>query len=357
MPTGKASSTSKSASRVTIADIARRAGVTNTAVSLAINGKPGVSDETRERIRQIASDLRWTPNHAARALRGRGARAVGLVLARPEEAIEQEAFFARFITGAQATLSKHHFSLQLQMAADLTAEAAIHAEWVATGSVDGIIVLDPRAHDPRVTQLLSLGHPTIVVGGDDEGPSLASIRTDDGRFMRTILDHLIGLGHRRIGYVTGEQSFFHIRSRIDAFNETTIDAGVSGAVLSGDFSAKRAQSATKRLMESPNRPTAMIYDSELMAIAGLARLSTMKLSVPGDVSIVSWEDSQICQVLHPSLTTLDRDAVSLGRLAAADLLRLLSGDPIKPLEHRAAVIARESTAPPDGVDGTGAARR
>ncbi|MDR2931005.1 MAG: LacI family transcriptional regulator [Propionibacteriaceae bacterium] len=330
--------------RVTIADIASRAGVTSSAVSLAVNGKPGVSDATRDRVLQIARELAWRPNHAARTLRGVSTHAVGLALTRPERVIEQEAFFARFITGAQAALSRQHFSLQLQMAPDLASESTIHAEWVAANSVDGIIVLDPRSHDPRVEQLERLGHPAVIVGGEWNSATIASIRPDDAEFMRTILRHLTSLGHRRIGYVTGEQSFLHIRTRIDAFNGFMVDAGVWGAVLAGNFTPERAVDATDRLMASPSRPTAVVYDSELMAIAGMGALSTAGLGVPSDVSVVSWEDSLVCQVLRPSLTTLDRDAVSLGKRSAAALLSLIGGEPVDQPTTTASVIHRDSTA-------------
>lgn len=332
--------------RVTIADVAERAGVTRAAVSMAVNGKPGVSDETRARILRIVDELGWRPSRTAQTLRGRSPQTIGLVLARPEEVVGQEAFFARFITGVQSELSKHGFSLQLQMAADLDAESAIHAEWIADGRVDGVLVLDPRINDPRVSRLNALRTPTLVVGGDYEGPALASVRTDDGRLMRVVLDHLIGLGHRMIGYVTGDQSFAHVRNRIDAFADHTLEAGVWGVTLAGDFAPQRAKKATRRLLLSPRRPTALIYDSEVMAIAGMATLTELGLTVPHDVSVVSWEDSPICEVLHPSLTALNRDAITLGKLAAVDLLHLLADEPLEQVGAEPAITARESTTAP-----------
>ncbi|MFT4217836.1 MAG: LacI family DNA-binding transcriptional regulator [Micropruina sp.] len=332
--------------RVTISDIARRAGVTSGAVSLAINGKPGVSDITRARILRIADEMRWRPNHAAKTLRGQSPHSIGLVLTRPEEVVGEEVFFTKFLAGVQSVLSQRGFSLQLQMATDLASETAIHADWIADGRVDGILVLDPRLDDPRVTALLELGLPAVIVGGDVDGAALASVRTDDGRLMRVIFDHLTELGHRRIGYVTGDQSFAHIRRRIDAFTDYALESGIWGITLAGDFVPQQAKTATRKLMTSPSGPTALIFDSEVMAIAGMATLTEMGVAVPGDVSVISWEDSATCQVLHPTLTALNRDAGALGREAAAGMLRLLDREPVAEPAVVATVVPRESTAPP-----------
>lgn len=346
MPGQRPLSGSPRRERVTITDIAQRAGVTTGAVSLAMNGKPGVSDATRERIQRIAEELNWRPNHAAKTLRGKPPQSIGLVLARPEEVVGEEVFFAKFLTGVQSVLSQRGYSLHLQMASGLAAESEIHAQWISDGRVDGILVLDPRIDDPRVSFLEHLGHPTIVVGGDNDSETLGSVRADDGRLMRTILDHLVGLGHERIGYVTGDQGFAHIRRRIDAFTDYSIEGGVWGIVLAGDFAPQRAKSATRRLLSSPRRPTALVYDSEVMAIAGMATIAEAGLSVPRDVSVVSWEDSATCQVLHPTVTALNRDAVTLGKLAATEMLQLLDHEPIEHPDVEAVVVQRESSGPP-----------
>lgn len=332
--------------RVTIADVAARAGVTSGAVSMAVNGKPGVSDATRARILAIADELNWRPSHAAQALKGKRAEAIGLVLARPAELIGEEVFFVKFLAGVQSGLSTHGISLHLQMAPDVAHEAAIHRSWIADGRVDGILVLDSRPNDPRVRALIGTGMPTLVVGGEQDADNLVSLHTDDGALMRLVMDHLTGLGHGRIGYITGDQSFAHVHRRMDAFTDYVIDAGIWGVAVAGDFDTSHTKHATKRLMKSPHPPTALVYDSEIMAIAGIARLTKSGVSVPDDVSVVSWEDSITCRVMHPTVTALNRDAVALGRTAAAEILQLVLGRPVTAPPVGADVIARESTAPP-----------
>ncbi|PJJ71544.1 DNA-binding LacI/PurR family transcriptional regulator [Diaminobutyricimonas aerilata] len=332
--------------RVTIADIAERAGVTSGAVSIAVNGKRGVSDATRARILEVAKELHWRPSHAAQTLMGKNAETIGLVLSRPEEVIGEEIFFAKFIAGVQSVLSERGYSLQLQMAADIAAEIAIHENWIADGRVDGVLVLDPRAEDPRLKVLAALGHPTIVVGGETESDTLRSVHVDNAGSMRLIMQHLFDLGHTRIAYVSGDQSFWHTQQRMDAFSAFCIDNGVWGQTIAGNFDPSLAKDATRRLLASPQPPTALVYDSDVMAIAGISTLSGLGVAVPADVSVVSWEDSTTCQVLHPTLTALNRDAVTLGKIAAAEMLQLLAHEPVEHPPVHAAIVHRESTAAP-----------
>ena len=332
--------------RVTIADIAERAGVTSGAVSMAINGKRGVSDATRARILAVAKELNWRPSHAAQTLMGKNAEAIGLVLTRPAEVIGEEIFFAKFIAGVQAELSPHGYSLLLQMATDMASEIALHQAWMSDGRVDGILVLDPRINDPRAQALTALDAPTIIVGGDIDTERMRSIRVDNGAAMRLIVQHLDELGHTRIAFITGDQSFRHTQERMDAFAQFCIDHGIWGQTLSGNFDPELARLATSRLLAAPQPPTAIVYDSEVMALAGMRATAAAGLSIPGDVSIVSWEDSTTCQVLHPTLTALNRDAVALGRVAAGQMLELLAHENTAPAAMEMHVVQRESTAAP-----------
>lgn len=333
----------RSKKRVTIADIAERAGVTTGAVSMAINGKRGVSEATRARILEVAKELNWRPSHAAQALMGKKAEAVGLVLARPAEVIGEEIFFAKFIAGVQSVLSKKGFSLLLQMADDMAAEIALHKAWVGDGRVDGVLVLDPRIDDARIDSMVALDWPTVVVGGDVDEGNIRSVHVDNGAAMRKIMEHLHELGHVRIAFVTGDQTFRHTQQRMDMFAQFCVDFGLWGQTLAGSFDPALARAATGRLMQSPQPPTAIIFDSEVMALAGMSILTSSGKVVPRDVSIVSWEDSKTCQVMHPSLTTLNRDAVSLGKIAASEILQLIAGGPVDHPEVEVSVIPREST--------------
>lgn len=335
--------------RVTISDIAERAGVTSGAVSLAVNGKRGVSDATRARILNVAKELNWRPSHAAQTLMGKAAEAIGLVLTRPAAVVGEEIFFTKFIAGVQSALSERGYSLLLQMANDTAAEIAIHQAWMGDGRVDGILVLDLRVDDPRIAALIALDAPTVVVGGDVDDARIRSLHVDNAQAMQLIMEHLHELGHQRVGLVTGDQSFRHIQHRMQAFEQFCVDHGIWGQALAGGFDTTLARRATERLLKSPQPPTAIVFDSEVMALAGMSVIAQRGLSIPEDISIVSWEDSTTCQVLHPTLTALDRDAVSLGRLAAAEMFSLLAHTEATSEPMGMQVVHRESTGRPSAL--------
>src|SRR3954451_23766939 len=136
--------------RPTIADIARRAGVSKGAVSYALNGQPGVSEATRQRIVAIAQEIGFNPNSAARALSGASARAVGLTLCRPARILSIEPFFMGLISGFEAELSARGFALTLQVVGTPEGEVEVYRRWWGERRVDGVIVTDLRENDIRI---------------------------------------------------------------------------------------------------------------------------------------------------------------------------------------------------------------
>ena len=163
--------------RVTIKDIAERAGVSKGAVSYALNGRPGVSDHTRDRIVAIANELGWYPNRAARALSAARADACGLVLARPARTIAHEPFFMEFIAGVESELSSQSVALMIQLVDNVDDEIAVYRRWWGEHRVDGVLVVDLRIDDPRIAALASLGLPAVVVGGPVAGGTLPAGRS------------------------------------------------------------------------------------------------------------------------------------------------------------------------------------
>lgn len=313
----------RSAGRVTITDIAREAGVTATAVSLAVNGRPGVSDSTRERIMRIAHDLRWEPSHAARALAGAQVRCVGMVLARPAEVLGREAFFGAFVAGLQGELSGRDYSLQMKMVASTKDEVETYRRWFAQGRVDGVVVLDLRVADPRIAVLEEIGSPVVVVGGPGHHGSLPAVWVDDARAITLVLDHLHGLGHQRIARISGGAEYLHTTIRSEAFSSALVERGLWGHQLEAGFDGAATAKVTQQLLDSSARPTAIVFDSDEMALAGVEVIQRAGLRIPEDLSVVSIEDSSLARLHRPGITAIGRSAVDYGRAAARRLLEVL----------------------------------
>ncbi|MGO4458301.1 LacI family DNA-binding transcriptional regulator [Streptomyces sp. M-16] len=357
------------ARRPTIKDIARRAGVSESAVSFALNGRPGVSEQTRARVRRVAEELGWQPNSAARALSGERSGAVGLVLARPAHTLGVESFFLQLVSGIQEVLAAERIALLFQVVEDIDAECAVHRRWWAERRVDGVLVVDPRTSDPRPELLAGLGLPAVLIGGDGDGdgdgdggggegggggggghPSVSRVWADDSRAMTEVLDHLYGLGHRRIVHIAGLPGLAHTARRIAALRAEAERLGLpAGQVrsVSTDYSDTEGAAATRRVLAEPEPPTALVYDNDVMAVAGSAVAAELGIPVPGRLSIVAWDDSALCRVTHPRLTALVRDTAGFGRLAAEELLAVLAGGPPRARESELPRLEpRESTSPP-----------
>ncbi|WP_449334171.1 LacI family DNA-binding transcriptional regulator [Streptomyces lateritius] len=148
--------------RPTMADIARRAGVSKVAVSYALNDQPGVSDATRASIKAIAQELGWRPNSAARALSGARAQAVGLVVRRPASTLGAEPFFMEFISGIESVLSDRSYALMLQMADSHEDELEVYRRWWGERRVDGVFLVDLHTDDPRAPAMEALGHRRVA---------------------------------------------------------------------------------------------------------------------------------------------------------------------------------------------------
>jgi DNA-binding LacI/PurR family transcriptional regulator len=333
--------------RVTIRDIAERAGVSKGAVSYALNGRPGVSEETRGRILAIAQELGWYPNRAARALSAARADACGLVHARPARTIALEPFFMEFISGAEQELATRSIALTIQLVRDVEEEIAVYRRWWGEHRVDGVLMVDLRVDDPRVHELKRLGLPAVIVGGPLENHAIPAVWHDEGEVVAEAVHYLAALGHTRVAHVTGVGTFVHTTQRADAFRRVTADLGLDGAVVETDYSSESGARATRRLLSSRDRPSAILFDSDLLAVTGLGVAQQMGLAVPDDVSIIGWDDSLISQVVHPPLTAITRDIEAYGIAATRHLLAAIDGQSLGDLEtDRGELTTRGSTGRP-----------
>lgn len=335
------------APRPTIADIAREAGVSKGAVSFALNGRPGVSEETRARIVGVADRMQWRPHSAARALGRSSTGLVGLVTARPARTIGVEPFFGQLLSGLQAGLSASGVGLQLRIVEDVASEIDVYRSWGAEHRVDGLALLDLQTPDPRIQVLDELATPFVTLGEPTRTQQVSAVTVDDAAAMRTILDYLVALGHTHIHHIAGLGHLRHTRRRISATRAAAKTLGLDIRTTTTDFSDTEGAIATRAALTASPTPTALVFDSDVMAVAGLAVAMEMGASVPRDVSIVSFDDSVLARLMHPSITALSRDTFALGEQLAAALLETIEHPESRRrwVAPQPQLVVRESTTP------------
>lgn len=333
--------------RITIKEIARRAGVSKGAVSYALNNQPGVSEATRARVLKVAEELEWVPNRAARQLSAARSETFGLVLARTAKTLSEEPFYMGFVGGVESVLSDKSYALALQVVPDLAEEMMTYRKWAAERRVDGVIVVDLRVDDPRIPLLRKLELPAVLVGDPALSDGMTCVWTDGTTAMYAAVQHVVSLGHRRIARVAGPPEHGHVWIRDEAFAAASRRFALEARVVHTDFSGEEGAAATRELMGSDDRPTAVIYDNDLMAVAGLSVVNELGLKSPDDVTLVAWDDSTLCRLTHPTLTAMSHNIVAYGAEVTHRLFNLLDGAlPAAHLYSTPALMVRGSSGPP-----------
>lgn len=336
--------------RPTIADVATLAGVSPGAVSKTFNGTGSISAATEARIREAARKLNWRPSATAVALRTARSQTVGLVLNRQTSASALSPTNAELITGLEAVLSQHDYGLLLHLfTRDEGEEAALYRSLADSRRVDGIILTDSSIGDPRYALMRELGVPAVLVGVPWRDDAIPHLPDDGDGGLSDVARHLLSLGHRRIAYIGGPQTRVQAEARRVGFERALVEAGVvpSPVLSASSYSPKEAADYTAAILAAKHRPTAIVYGNDLMAIAGMRAARNAGLSVPADLSIVGYDGSSMSEWTEPQLTTVQRNVIQRGKVAAALLLRQLGeeveGDFTLSPPH---LVVRDSTATP-----------
>ncbi len=311
---------------VTISDVAAAAGVSKSMVSYALNDRPGVNADTRERIASAARDLGWKPSLRGRALSSSRAYTVGLVFRRSVEELSTDQFYTLLMAGIQSVLSDRGYALVTEVVHSEEAEREVFASLSRDGRVDGFFISDLRDDDPRLDVVRAHHLHAMLLERPSESHGHPVMHSDDAPAAHAVIDRLVELGHRRIGIVAGIQELRAARHRREYYQDAMRGHGLDDSLwVATDYSPAQGADATARLLALPDRPTAIVYANDLMAMAGMATVVKHGLSVPGDISVVGWEDIPIARHLAPALASVANDTFNVGAIAARALLDAIEG--------------------------------
>ncbi|MET9274117.1 substrate-binding domain-containing protein [Kribbella sp. NPDC003557] len=277
-------------------------------------------------------------------------RIAGLVLARPGRLLGMEPFMADVVQGIEEVFDGRRVSLLIEFAADTAAEIEIWRRWVPNRHVDGIVMVDLRTKDSRLAELERLGVPAVLLGGPELEAPITNVLVDNAEGARAAVRALADLGHRDIARVSGPRDMLHCQARDDAFMATCAEQDVDGRVIEGDYSEDSGRDATRRLLTGSRVPTAVVYDNDLMAIGGLAAAKELGVGIPGQLSVIAWDDTAVARLAHPPLSVVTVDVHGLGTIVGEAILAVMDGGDVttyqvpKPTIRLAGSTARPAVA-------------
>lgn len=329
-------------SRVTIRDVAARAGVSHQTVSRVINGSDAVRPATRARVEQAIADLGYHPDALAQSMaRGRS----GYLACLSPNLTDYT--FASIIHGAETEAREHGYYLMSASAPDADTFAALIADLTESGRAEGIIVINPYADDRH--RSLPGDFPTVFAGARPRQEAADSVALDDVAVARHVTQHLLERGHRRIGMVTGPLSEDCAQDRMAGYHEALSAAALvaePGLILEGDWLAPSGYEAFRRFFALKEPPTAVFAQNDQMAVGVLRAARDAGLLVPDELSVIGIDDIPLAAYFAPPLTTVRQDFAAIGRQAARLLIRALQ-EPQAEHEHlllSGEFILRRSTA-------------
>lgn len=322
-----------------MSDIARRAGVSPMTVSRVVNGDARVRDATREKVEKIIRETGYVPDPAARILARAGAGRIGLIYANPSDS-----YLADVLSGALEGARSVGLLLLIEPSkAGSPDEEAEAVRRLAAGGAQGVIVPPPLGESAATLDAIEkAGLKAVVLAAPATRDGLVSLSVDGVAAGGEMTRHLLDLGHRRIGFIEGRADQSASRDRRLGAEAAVRD--VDGAVLiveTGDFTYRSGFEATQRLLDRPDRPSAVFASNDDMAAGALAAVHSAGLSTPGDVSVAGFDDSRLAASVWPALTTIRQPTADMARRAAILLGR--GAAPQEPVPHQ--LILRESTAP------------
>jgi DNA-binding LacI/PurR family transcriptional regulator len=301
-------------------DVARRAGVSISTVSRVLNRPELVNEHTHRRVREAIEEMRFRPSRVARRLRVEGGRAQLVGLLTPDI---QNPFFAELARGVEDVAQEHGYVVFLGNSDESPDKERRYLEVMRAESVDGIIVPPSSEHDTTIPELARAGVPVVCVDRRLPRARVDTVVVDNVRGAWEATEHLVRLGHRRIGFIEGLPQLSTSRERLQGYrtaleeNDLAFDPAL---VRRGDSRHASGRDLAAELLRLAAPPTALLAGNNLMTLGALEAIHRLGLRVPEDVAVVGYDDMPWALALDPPLTAIRQPGYELGRRAMEVLL-------------------------------------
>jgi alanine racemase len=341
--------------RPRIADVAIAAGVSKTAVSFAFNNPERLAPETVARIREVAEGLGYRPHPVARMLSQRRTRTVGVVVPQALSVVFSNPFIGAFSEGVARVVEDAGYGLMF-----ISPLHGSLAQAIGRATVDGVVAIGLSAHHPEIEHIRRSGLPMVVVDSSPL-PGVPSIEVDDEGGARAAAEHLLALGHREFLILaveppppaTPQDPEGVLARRLAGYRAAAAAYGLeipAAAIVVAPATIDGGAAAFQRAWARGERPTAVLAMSDAMAIGAMRAAADLGLAIPGDVSVVGFDDIDLARQVHPALTTVHQPVRRKGEEAVRLLLSLLGDRDRTPVRRQleTRLIVRASTGPAPG---------
>jgi DNA-binding LacI/PurR family transcriptional regulator len=327
--------------RPTIYDVAQRAKVSKSLVSLVMRGSQNVSEERRVAVLRAASELGYRPNEHARALAQGRTRTVGVLISNL-----RNPFFAEVIEGLQEELGASRYRTLLGTGARDASRELGATEAMLERGVEGMVLLSPEIPAEELASLARKSS-TVIVGRDLRESSLDCVVNDDFSGAEMVVEHLAGLGHERIAHVSGGTGA-GAAARRKGYERAMRRLGLDSRVVYGEYTDEGGYWGTRQLLAAEPRPTAIFAANDFAAMGTFVAIDEAGLSVPEDVSVVGYDNTYLAGLALVSLTSIDQPRRDMGVLAARLLLERVESERTEPRREvlKPRLIRRSTSAPP-----------
>jgi len=335
-------------SKVTIVEVAKKAGVSLGTVSRVLNNDAHVSDETRQHVSTVIEELGYVANQQARSLKGRKTNVIGVLV--PNLA---NSYIGEILHGIDTELALHKLEMMLFTTHRAAAKEASYVANIVRGMADGLLVILPRSFNDYTDTLTHFHFPFVLIDYQGSGVSFPSVGATNWQGGYSATEYLIKLGHKRIGFITGSIDLGCSQDRLSGYRSALRTHHLKEEpelIYEGDFLQPDGYKGASVLLDLPEPPTAIFASNDLMAMGAMDAIRSRGLRIPEDISVIGFDNIQQSAMVHPPLTTVQQPLDQMGRVAIQLLLGALK-DPNKDagrIELPTELIVRSSTSVPGG---------
>ncbi len=313
--------------RVTQQDIARIANVSQATVSRVLSGDDKVELTIRDRVVEAMRRHNYAPDVRARSLRNRRTGLIGLVVNRPTGNVGDDPFFSQLTAEIINYLAGKPYHLCLDMVSSDEGQDAVYDEMLRTRRVDGLILVESEARDHRIHRLQEDNFPFVLIGNPMPNAEIHSVDNDNVLAAQLATRHLVTAGYKRIGILAGRSGITVSDDRILGYQQAILGQQDDSLVYHSDFGSDAARLTALRIFEGPDRPDALVVLDDLMALGVVLAARARGLRIPSDLGLVSFNDTNLCDLLECGLTSVSLRISQMVQIACERLLRIVEDRP------------------------------